>query len=213
MKASILAEVITEVYNNGHVKANGQKLEYEDFLQLVYIIKAAMVEARVLAARDRGEIPNLEDMVQRKKLPVQVDEGGRKYIMLPIDPISLPDNMGIFSVLPVSNGSAQFCSPVIRMQPGAEWLFCRDTGGAVTFVPYGRKIFLHGLPDCFKEGEVAYIANDEDSDINDAIAFDVARAAWREVFRNITIPVDKIADGNPNWEEIFKTRLSSPQIT
>lgn len=214
MTADRIADVLQEVYYSGHVTAGGQKLDREDFLQMVYLAKASILWDKYVAQELLGEMLNLNEMLQEYTLPVVVDKYNRKVALLPNDVVQLPGNAGVYSVSPLSSDNTIVtCNPIIRMMAGSEWLFCDDFGGPFAyFVPFKDKLVLYNLDACIKELAVSLIANTPDSNIPDDIGWDIWKQVYAQVVRTYAIPVDKRNDGNPNADEIFQTKLTSPQI-
>lgn len=214
MIAERIAQVLEEWYNAGHVNAGGQRLEYEDFLELTNLAKSAIAQQKFQEQELLGQTFNLGDLVTEHEIEITTDKYHRNVIRIPIDIMQLPGNSGIFSITPLaSDGSLVTCKPFIRMDAGSEWLFCNDQNGPFTyFTLYKDTIVLYYLDDCVKKVLVYLVSNAADANIPDDIGWEIFKQVTAQVIRTYAIPVDKRADGNPNPDEIFKTKLTSPQL-
>ena len=215
MNAKDVALVVQEVYNQGHVRAGEQKLQYEDFLQLVYMAKSEVLYRRYQDQQMLGLMAALNSMLTPYELPITIDKFKRKIAKIPttVQVLELPGYAGVYSVLPFSDSGIMDCNPVIRTEPGAEWLYCGEDNDIAYFVPYATEIVFYGLPDCITTVIANLVVNTEDSTVPFDIGYAVAKSIWQQVFRTITLPVDKRSDGNPNYpDDILREKLSSPQL-
>lgn len=210
MTAEVLATLLLEIISNGHVREGSKKLEYEDLLQLVYISKGAVLyEIFQQEITQNGQSSTINSLLRLYPLDIIKSDNGQKKITLPGDVIVLPDDSGLFAVIPVIDNQSKYCDPMISSSPGSEWTICRDDSGMSYFISYGKDIRLFNLSDSIKKVEVTAILNDEDSDIPENAAFRVAQLVLREVLRTIALPIDKTADENPNIDDALKTRLTA----
>lgn len=213
MTSGIIAQVLEEVVYVGHVQTGSKRLVYEDFLQLVYLAYASLLSERFRQDQLLGNELGLGEMLNPYELDVKEDKYKRKVSDLPVDVIHLPGNAGIFSITPLAaDGSLVQCRPIIRMPAGSEWLYCKDQDGPFSyFTNYKRQIVYYLLDECVKKVLANIIASSEDSIIPDDIGWQVFKAVYTQIVRTYSIPVDKRMDGNPNLEEIFMTKLTTPQ--
>jgi hypothetical protein len=212
MTARFLATTILEVYSNGHVKEGSKKLEYEDFLQLVYMAKGTLLYDIFQQEALHGLTPTISSMLNLYPLKVEKDDKGRKFVELPGEVVTLPDSSGVYSIVPVYTDNINSCSPIIPSEAGSEWAICRDDSGTMYYILYGKITRFYNMPDNVTEVEATLILNDEDSDIPYNLAFKIASLIWREVLRTIALPIDKTNDGNPNIDDALKTKLSAGQL-
>jgi len=212
MTAKIVATVILEVYSNGHVKEGSKKLEYEDFLQMVHMAKGALLYDLYKLETAEGFSSTLNSMIKPYVLPIKEDEFGDKFIDIPGEVLSLPDNAGIYSITPLSEENNANCLQLYPSPPGSESAICRDDSGASYYIPYGNRVKLLNLPDWAKKVKSFLALNEENSIIPDNISFKVCQLVWREALRTITLPIDKTKDQNPNIDDMLKTKLSAAQL-
>jgi hypothetical protein len=212
MTAEYVATVILSVYSNGHVKTGAKKLEYEDFLQMVYMAKGELLRARYEQDKLQGDVYNITSLLEEYVLDVKMVRGNERRVDFPVDVVDLPGDIGVFTISPAFENHVSYCSPLSRVRPGAEWLYCGE-GDIASFVPYSKYAKIFNLDSCVKKAHVRLIGNSEESEVPFDLAWGIAKEIWRQVFRTITLPIDKTADNNPNAiEEIIKAKLSSPQI-
>lgn len=213
MTSGIIAQVLEEVMYVGHVQTGSKRLVYEDFLQLVYLANASILSDRFRQDQLLGQDLGLGELINPYELEVKEDKYKRKVSDLPVDVIQLPGSAGIFSITPLAaDGSLVQCRPIIRMPAGSEWLYCNDQDGPFSyFTNYKKQIVYYLLDDCVKKVLANIIASSEDSLIPDDIGWQVFKQVYAQIVRTYSIPVDKRMDGNPNLEEIFMTKLTSPQ--
>jgi hypothetical protein len=214
MTADRIAEVIQEVYNSGHVTAGGQKLEKADFLQLIYLAQSAILAQKFQAYELQGESLNLGTMLQPYNLPIKTDKYNRKIAMIPDNVIQLPGDIGVYSVTPVTgDNSLSACTIIVRMAPGSEWLYCSGNAGPFAyFAVYGNTIVFNNLDDCIKAVLAYIVTNSETANIPNDIGWEIFKQVYAQIVRTYAISVDKRTDNNPNSDEIFMTKLTSPQI-
>lgn len=213
MTNGVLAQLLEEVLYVGHVQTGSKRLVYEDCLQLVYLAYASILTDRFRQDQLMGLELGLGEVLSPYELEVKPDKYNRKVSDLPVDVVHLPGNAGIFSITPLAaDGSLVSCRPIIRMPAGSEWLYCNDRDGPFSyFTNYKKQIVYYLLDECVKKVLVNIIASAEDGIVPDDIAWSVFKQVYAQIIRTYSIPVDKRMDGNPNLEEIFMTKLTSPQ--
>jgi hypothetical protein len=210
MTAEFVAHVILDVYSNGHVKEGAKRLDYEDFLQMVYMAKGELLRLRYKEDRLQGDVYNINSLLEEHILPVKMMEDGKR-VEFPGEIVDLPGGIGVYSLIPAGQYSANaFSRPLARLKAGSEWLYA-DESYMPSFAPYDKYAKVYNVEDCVKKMRAVLILNSEDSVVPHDLAWGICKEVWRQVFRNITLPVDKTADNNPNVDDIFKAKLSSPQ--
>lgn len=213
MKSSWVAKVVEEVYYSGRIKNTARRLTYKDFQLLVSIAKASLLADLYRTEKQLGQFTSLNNFLSTYDVTIKTDKYNRRYFSLPVEVVSLPDNAGVYSFIPLIDGSLQFCEAFIRTEAGSEWMICGDDSGIGYFIPMKDKVLLYGGSDCLAQGQVTLIPATDDANIPDDIAFTIAKSIWQQVMGTRAFPVDKTADDNPNVDEILKTKLSSPQIS
>jgi hypothetical protein len=213
MTAGIIAQVLEEALYAGHVKANERKLTYEDLLQMVYMAYAWFMQKKFEDQQATPEQMSLGEMLQDFELDITEDKYKRKIAKLPVQVVHLPGNAGVFSVTPLdSEGRPVQCKTLIRTPAGSEWLYCKDAADPFAyFAQYRDYIVFYNLDECVKKVMANLVGSDEDANIPDDIGWDVFKAVYAQILRTYAIPIDKRADGNPNPDEIFLTKLTAPQ--
>lgn len=213
MTTAKVAKVIEEVYYSGRVKAGSRRLEYADFLILVQAAKADILADLYRQEKAQGMFLSLNNFLEAFDVTIEKDNYGQRFFTLPVEVISLPDNAGVFSFIPVVDSQLKFCDAYFRTEAGSQWMLCDDDSGQGYFIPLKDKVMIYGGSDCHTKGQVQLMPNTEESNIPDDISFKVARMVWRETMGTRNFPVDKQVDDNPNVDDYLKTKLSAAQIS
>jgi hypothetical protein len=214
MTAEGLAQVLEEWVYAARPMANDQLLEYEDILQMVYMSNSYNLNKKF----EKDELDNsalaLGEVLNTYSLDIRTDEYGRKVADLPPDVIHLQSGAGVFSIVPLDgNGHPIQCKPFIRMAAGSEWLYCGDSSEPFSYFTYYKDLLVfYNLDSCIKKVLANVVTNSNDSTIPDDIAWDVFNQVRVVIYDMWKVPIDKRMDGNPTAEQIFQTKLTSPQV-
>ena len=174
MNAKFIAAICESVYYNGRVKSGSEKLEFEDFEQLVKAAHGSIMRKLYYELRQLGnELLYFSDALDVKEYKVSVS-GNRKYIELGDDVVSMPHGLGILGVSGISSDNN--VTHYVKGKIGDDWLYSGDDFSTVKFyLKKGRRVFLYN-DECLKDGsviEVEGLYNDDDVQIPKDIAFDI----------------------------------------
>jgi len=212
-KLETAAQLIEELYYNGHHKVNDSKLQYDDFLQYLIIAAGGIMRNQFYEQiqLDGEAATFLSSMVDIEKHTVLKLSNGIKVVDSEVMP--LPRNMGILNVYPVlkdcDEEEPDYERSFMRIGPGEQRYYTkkvRDDLGKDTFSMRGVRPLLGT-----EEEEVFVELIKADNIETMEMPFSVVRAALSEVLVSVLKLgdyIDMTDDRDPNVKRINE-RLKS----
>lgn len=200
-KIGDIAAQLEEVYNSGRTTDSDNKLEYEDFVELVL---SAYGEIAVIEYYKQRQGANHDayfaGSIEVVKLSIQKEKGSPAFVELN-DYINLPHMAGIVGVYPYSEDAYRDPNDdYTRMKPGSDGLYTPkriDDLGLRFFVPKGRKLVLYG-GDEKGNLNVEYMPIGEETELPNGVAWTIIKEVYKLVMPTKTLPVDTTEDTNSN---------------
>ncbi len=211
MKLSIIASICESVYL---VAAGPEKLDYEDFLQMVKAANGGIVRKMFYDERQsNGETSSFfSTMIELKEVDI-IRKNREKTVDLTAYPF--PKGLGVFNVYPVpedENQPIDYENSFYRSEPGSTWLYTpsrlADLGISVFTLRAGSPVLF--CLDDVKRVVVEGIFRNEDMDVPDSVAWEICIAILGLTLKVPGITTDMTQDGNPNVDA-FKSKIASAQ--
>jgi hypothetical protein len=198
MTPKALAELIEREYYGGDV-SDDAGLERIDFIQHVYAAYAFLVKReyfdklRLLGEKDINNqyiqiYPNVEVKYN--------EEEDYYYSDLPTDPISLPNDMGIYQISKMQGTQ----EPFKPMNLGMSFIFS-NLPSYTTYYSDNKKVIYQNLEPEVKKVKMAIIAA-RPNDIHDDDVHEIKELVLNQLLKVKNIPQDKLNDSNPNSIDI-----------
>lgn len=197
MKPIALAELIERQYYGGDV-SDDAGLERIDFIEYVYAAYSYLVKLtywnNVKLTGDK-EINNQYISVY-DDVAVEYDEKQDLYYsVLPTDPISLPNNIGIYQISKVQSPN----KPFAPMGAGELYLY---SGLPITqYTSDNSKVYYTNLDPEVKKVKMLIISS-RPQDIHDDDVHEIKELVLKQIMTTRSIPEDKNNNSNPNVAQI-----------
>jgi hypothetical protein len=217
MKLLVIADVINDVYNNGVVKSR-HKIDRRDFIVLCRAAKGSVVRARYIQERQQGNVSAfVGDQIRAAEFKTAKSDRGILTVDIDFDVtkiVKLPDGNGVIRITPINDGGKIDYSINFSKAPaGSEFMFCTneflDDTGELIYIMSSNEIRLFGSD--VEQVEMVYVADDDDVDVPEDIAWDMINDVLGIVLRVEGFPVDKTDDQNPNVQQI-NSKISAAQV-
>jgi hypothetical protein len=181
MKLKQLGEIVFRFYNEGRVNVTQLTLKEADILQYCRIAFANIMRQLYYANKkmnDGDEYYFSSPVLDIKKFALTEPNavGMRRADMSAFDLYRLPKNSHIPNVYPVGQGcGTQDVGEITQVQPGEENFYLGpEFSDFMFYVVKGRGINTYHVPSCIKEVDVEATYDNDNVEVSDDIAFDVA---------------------------------------
>lgn len=193
MKPTALAELIERQYYGGDV-SDDAGLERIDFVEYVYAAYSYIVKLNYWGnIKNTGEREiNNQYVAVYDDVAVEYDEKQDLYYsMLPTDPISLPNNIGIYQISKMRTPN----KPFAPMGIGELYLF---SGLPITqYTSDNNKVYYTNLDPNVKKVKMLIIPA-RPQDIHDDDVHEIKELVMKQMLTMRNIPEDKNNNSNPN---------------
>jgi hypothetical protein len=207
MQLKQVVEVVWRFYQDGRASATNQNLRKGDIFQMCLMEVGYQMKMRFYESRKAGEGEKTDFEagmlgVREYQLGEKSYQGKRSAIYKE-QVLRLPKNADVTNVYMVaSNCTGDVNGLLTQLQPGEENFHINDPDSSFPFfVQKGNAIDTYNIPPCVDKIEVERIYTDENLDIPDDIAYQVANTILQislKVKGVITPTTDNTQDGNDN---------------
>lgn len=217
MKIIVVADVLTELYYNGVIRAS-KKLDNRDFMQMARAAKGSIIRKLYYEEKQNNSVYQfIAANLKEAEYKTDKDKRGRVFVEFDYTAnkiIRLPEGNGILRITAINeDGKIDYSRNFTKGIAGSEHLYCtkkflEDTGEHI-FMESSDQIRLFCAEEVSMVEMLAVIDND-DTEIPEDIVWEIWNAVIPLILRVATIPVDMTDDNNPMVQTI-KTKLGAPQ--
>lgn len=213
MTLAVLAELCQSLYYDGRVISNDQKLEIEDFEQMVYAALGDVGRIEWYQEAQRGN----QDFYWGKCITTDtfiVEKQKRKLvIILDRGVMTIPRSSGVIRVYPTTEENDSWDDDLQKIAPGSETFYANpkslDDTGMKVYVPKGNILETYGVEEG-DELDVDYIPLDLELDIPEGLCWVIIKEITGVSGPSAAKSVDNTEDGDPNINS-YKARLDDPK--
>lgn len=216
MKIDVVADVLEALYNNGVIRSS-RKMDSRDFMQLAKAAKGSVARQFYYQEKQNDSVYHfVASNLSEKEYDVIEDDRGRVIVKFDYENdkiLRLPDGNGIIRITPINKtGKIDYSRNFTKGVAGSEYMYCtpkflNDTG-EIIYIAISDQIRLYGDKP-LKVEMLAVIDNDQ-SDIPEAIVWEILNNVLVFILRVVDKPVDPTDNSNP-IAQMIASKLSSPQ--